>query len=217
MITILIQLKKTEKILGYGYYHIFHGYVSELLGNEKYGEQSNDYVYSNICGGRCTVDGFVFPNNPYFLIRTDNEGVWSNFLKNISLKKNIMDGFIVEGFTLVDTELSRSVFETDAASPILVSKKYSLVKNLSHDEIVDSEKYMVNSIKNKASELGVEIDPNLSIKVVLQRKNRTINYRGVINNGRNFKLRINCDDKTKEFILVHGIGRSSSCGFGFLI
>ena len=217
MITLLIKLKETEKILGYEYYHVFHGYISELLGNNSYGKRANDYVYSNICGGRCTADGFSFPGNPYFYIRTDKEEVWSNFLKNISSKKNIMDGFIVEGFTVVDTKLSRNVFETDASTPILVSKKYDRTYNLSHDELADSEKYMVESIKRKAEEIGVDIDPDLSIKVLLQRKHRTINYRGIINNGRNVRVRINCDDKTKEFILVHGIGRSTGCGFGFLI
>ena len=120
-ITILIQLKKTEKILGYEYYHVFHGYISELLGNETYGERRNEYVYSNICGGRCTKEGFSFPNNPYFYIRTNNNDVWNNFLKNINCKKNIMDGFSVEGFTIIDTNLNGNTFETDAASPILLS------------------------------------------------------------------------------------------------
>lgn len=217
MITILIQLKKTEKILGYGYYHIFHGYVSELLGNEKYGEQSNDYVYSNICGGRCTVDGFVFPNNPYFYIRTNNDRVWNNFLENINNKKNIMNGFTVEGFTIVDTKLSGNTFETDAASPILLSKKYKKMDVLSHDDLINAEEYLINTVKKKAEEVGFEIDPNLSIMITLQRKHRDIMYRGVINKGRNLKLRINCNDKTKEFILINGLGRSTGCGFGFLI
>jgi len=218
MITILIQLKETEKILGYEYYHVFHGYISELLGNDRYGHEAGDYVYSNICGGRCTTDGFSFPgNNPYFYIRTDNEKVWQNFLKNIKNKKNIMEGFIVEGFSIVDTKLNGSVFETDASTPILVSKKYNLVANLSREELIDTEKYMVESVRRKANELGVSIDDSLSIKVLLQRKPRNINYRGIINRGRNLRLRINCDEKTKEFILVHGIGRSTGCGFGFLI
>lgn len=217
MITILVQLKNTDNILGYEYYHVFHGYISELLGNEKYGEQSNEYVYSNICGGRCAIDGFIFPNNPYFYIRTDNERVWNNFVKNIASKKEIMNGFSVEGFTLVDTKLSSTTFETDASTPILVSKKYNFVPNLSSEELIDSENYLVDSVKRKAAEVGFEVDPNLSIKILMQRKHRNIKYRGVINTGRNLKLRINCDDKTKEFILVHGIGRSTGCGFGFLI
>jgi CRISPR-associated endoribonuclease Cas6 len=217
MITIIVQIKETEKVLGYEYYHVFHGYISELLGNDRYGHEASDYVYSNICGGRCTTDGFSFPGNPYFYIRTDNEKVWQNFLKNIKDKKNIMDGFIVEGFSIVDTKLSSNVFETDASTPILVSKKYSKVRNLSREELIETEKYMVESVRRKAKELGVGIDDNLSIKVLTQRKWRNINYRGVINRGRNLRLRIDCDDKTKEFILVHGIGRSTGCGFGFLI
>ena len=217
MITILVQLKETEKVLGYEYYHVFHGYISELLGNDRYGHEASDYVYSNICGGRCTTDGFSFTGNPYFYIRTDSDKVWQNFLRNIRVKKNIMEGFVVEGFTVVDVKLSGSIFETDASTPILVSKKYKLTNYLSSEELADTEKYMVESVRRKARELGVSIDENLSIKVLTQRKTRNINYRGIINRGRNFRLRINCDDKTKEFILVHGIGRSTGCGFGFLI
>jgi len=217
MITILVQLKETEKVLGYEYYHVFHGYISELLGNDRYGHEASDYVYSNICGGRCTTDGFSFPGNPYFYIRTDSDKVWQNFLRNIRVKKNIMEDFVVEGFTVVDVKLSGSIFETDASTPILVSQKYKLTNYLSREELADTEKYMVESVRRKARELGVSIDENLSIKVLTQRKTRNINYRGIINRGRNFRLRINCDDKTKEFILVHGIGRSTGCGFGFLI
>lgn len=217
MITILVQLKKTEKILGYEYYHVFHGYVSKLLGNEKYGQVDNDYVYSNICGGRCTDGGFYFPSKPYFFIRTNNDAVLNNFLSNLSRQMNIMEGFIVDGFTLVDTDLSSNIFETDAASPILVSKKYRRVENLSKEEILDTERYLVNSIKHRARELNTDIDENLSIKILSQRRSRNIKYRGFVNKCRNFRLRIDCDNETKEFILTHGIGRSTSCGFGFLI
>ena len=216
-ITILIQLKKTEKILGYEYYHVFHGYISELLGNETYGKHHNDYVYSNICGGRCTSEGFSFPENPYFYIRTSSNEVWNNFLKNINRKKNIMDGFSVEGFTIIDTNLNVNTFETDAASPILLSNKYKKMDVLSHDDLVRVEEYLVNTIRKKAEEVGFEIDPHLSITITRQRKHRDIMYRGVVNKGRNLKLRINCNNETKEFVLTNGLGRSTGCGFGFLI
>lgn len=218
MITILVALKETKNVLGYGYYHVFHGYISELLGNDTYGKLANDYIYSNICGGDFTVDGFTFgKSKPYFYIRTGNEKVWQNFLKNISRKKNILEGFTVDGFSVVNDNLSRNVYETNAFTPILVSKKYNNTSNLSSDEILDSEKYMVESVKRKAKEIGFDVDPNLSIEILVQRKNRKINYRGIINNGRNLKLRLNCNEKTKEFILSHGIGRSTGCGFGFLL
>ena len=218
MITILVALKQTKNVLGYEYYHVFHGYISELLGNDSYGKMSNDYIYSNICGGDFTVDGFDFRNStPYFYIRTSNEKVWQNFIKNISNKKNIMEGFEVDGFSVVNDNLKRNVYEPNAFTPILVSKKYNKFNNLSNDEILDCEKYLVETVKKKAEEAGFEIDPNLSIEILVQRKNRKIKYRGYINNGRNLKLRLNCDDKTKEFILTHGVGRSTGCGFGFLL
>lgn len=217
MITILVVLEKTDKVLGYDYYPLFHGYMSTLLGNDKYGTPLNDYVYSNICGGRCKKEGITFEGNPYFYIRTSCEEVWSNFVKNIVKKKAIFDGFKIKGFDIVETSLERKYYETDASTPILVSKKYNKLDNLSSDEIKDSEKYLIDNIIKRAKENGVDIDPNLSIKIVLQRGHRDINYRGFINKGRNLKVRINCDDKTKEFILTHGLGRSTSCGFGFLI
>ncbi len=217
MLTILVTLKKTDKNLYYGYRNVFHGYISELLGNENYGTTVNDYTYSCLCGGECTKDGITFKNNPYFYIRTNSEAVWQNFLSNIKNKKSIFNGFNVLGFSIVKDNLEKNSFETDASSPILVSKKYRLVNNLSRDEIIDTEKYLVNSVFNKAKEMGIEVDDNLSIKIVRQRMHRDINYRGIINKGRNLKLMINCDRKTKEFILTHGLGRSTSCGFGFLI
>jgi CRISPR-associated endoribonuclease Cas6 len=217
MITILVVLGKTNKLLGYGYYHVFHGYMSELLGNDNYGTELTDYVYSNICGGRCTKDGFSFNGNPYFYIRTSCENVWGNFLKNIKNKKCIFDGFNVIGFNVIDTPLNKKYYETDASTPILVSKKYNFCDNLSSEDIFSTEKYLVNSVTKKANDSGFEIDPNLSIKIVMQRNHRDINYRGVINKGRNFKMKIDCNDSTKEFILTHGLGRSTSCGFGFLI
>ena len=217
MITILVVLEETEKILSYGYYHILHGYISKLLGDNNYGKLTNDYTYSNICGGRCTTEGFKFSGKPYFFIRTDKDEVWKNFLTNIAKMKQIFDGFKVLGFDIVNLDLKRKWFETDASTPILVSKKYNKVDNLSPSEIKESEQYLVNSVTKKASELGVEIDPNLSISITLQRPHRNIVYRGIINKGRNVRLKINCDEKTKEFILIHGLGRSTSCGFGFLI
>lgn len=217
MITILVVLEKTDKLLGYEYYHVFHGYMSELLGNENYGTELTDYVYSNICGGRCTKDGFSFSGNPYFYIRTSCEGVWNNFTKNIVNKKRIFDGFNIIGFNIVDTPLNKRYYETDASTPILVSKKYNFYDTLSPSDISDSEKYLIENVINKAKENGFDIDPNLSIKIVMQRKHRDINYRGVINKGRNLRLKIDCNDATKEFILTKGLGRSTSCGFGFLI
>lgn len=217
MITILVVLEKTKNILGYEYYSKFHGYISELLGDNKYGTQLNDYIYTNICGGRCKKDGFSFEGNPYFYIRTSCDDVWNNFAKNIVKKKEIFDGFKISGFDIVDTSLKKRFYETEASTPILVSKKYNTLNNLSFEEIKKSEKYLVNNIIKRAKKMGVEIDQNLSIKIILQRRHRMINYRGIFNNGRNLKIQINCDDKTKEFILTHGLGRSTSCGFGFLI
>lgn len=216
MITLVVFLKKTESTLGYGYQHIFHGYISELLGDNSYGNQLNKYTYSNLCGYKCTKAGLVFKNNPYFYIRTSSEEVWKNFLSNIKKKINIFDGFSIESFTMKEISLDKPFYETNPSSPILVSKKFKS-DTLTNEEIEENERYLVNNVINKAKEYGFDADKNLSIKIISQKRHTDIMYRGIINKGRNFRLSISCDGPTKEFILTHGLGRSTSCGFGFLI
>ena len=217
MVNIIVILEKTKKPLRYGYSSLLHGYMSELLGNENYGKSLSDYTYSHFIGGKRTNDGIVFEDNPYFYIRTSKEEVWKNFLKNISRKKFIFEGYNVLGFNVMDMNLDKEYFETDSSTPILVSKKYNLFDVLSQKELYDTEDYLVKSIINKGKDFGIDIDKNLSIKIVSQKKHTDVFYRDIINKGRNFKLKITCDKPTKEFILTYGIGRSTSCGFGFLI
>ena len=76
---------------------------------------------------------------------------------------------------------------------------------------------MIQTIASKAEKRGFNIDKNLSIKIVKQHNHKDINYRGIINKGRVFVLIINCNQETKEFIMLNGIGRSCGCGFGFII
>ena len=64
--------------------------------------------------------------------------------------------------------------------------------------------------------MDIDIDPTLSIEVVKQRPHRDILMHGIINKGRNLLLKISANDETKKFIMDNGIGRSTSCGFGFL-
>lgn len=219
MITILVLLAKTKQVLSYRYRQDFHGYICNLLGNNHYKTPQNDYTYSNICGGRCTKEGIKFDGIPHFYIRTNSDSVLHNFMRNLSNTQfyNNLKGFHVLGFQIIESVLDKEFFETDASTPILVSKKYNHINLLSCAEINDTEKYLTESVFRKAKEMNIEIDSKLSIKITKQRMHRDIQYGHAINKGRNLVLGINCNRETKEFILLHGIGRSSSCGFGFLI
>lgn len=217
MITIKVILKKTEKPLKYGYEHVFHGYISDLLGNNTYGTHKSKYSYSNICGGIPKEEGLVFSGNPYFIIRTNDEETWQNFLSNISKKVNVMENMIIEGFSVDDTNTEKKIFRTLPSSPILVSKKYDKYNHLGPEELLSCEKYLINSVLVKAKECGFSVDPNLSIRIKEQKNHVNVRYRDIFNKGRNFLFEINSNNETKEFILTHGLGRSCGCGFGVIV
>jgi len=216
LLTVRVVLKETREILPYNYCHKFKGYVSNLLGCETYNTKKNDYVFSFLCGGRLTKRGIIFHDNPFFYFRTSDQNVWNLFTQNLKEHTKLFGSFEVLGWEVVPTNLKKTVFETDAASPILVSKKYSYVNDLSSDQLKDTENYLVSSVLNKANEYGFNVDDNLKISIIKQRMHRDVAYKGAINKGRNVKLRIECNEDTKAFILSQGLGRSTGIGFGFI-
>ena len=215
MIEICVYLKNSGKPLSYEYHTSFHGYISELLGNDNYGTTVRNYSYSNLCGGVCTKDGIVFHNNPYFLVRTKDDAVWKRFCENINKKRRIADGYDVIGWDLREVDCNPIFFRTESSSPILLPKRFS-GDVLSDEEKDDAEKYLVSSVKARAKESGFDIDEGIQIKIVSQFHHYDVNYRGVINKGKNLKLKIISDEKTKEFILLNGLGKSTGIGFGFV-
>lgn len=217
MFDIKVILKKTDVVLSYDYFHKMHGYVCNVLGNTFHKSMLNNYIYTNLLGGDNTKDGIVFKENPYFLIRTDDCSVLANFLNNLPNNKLLFDGLEIECFTSYPTISKKSYFRTVKSSPILVSKNYDRKDVLSKDDLNETEKYLIESIHKHAIEYGFEVDSNLSIKIIRQHNHKDIRYRNILNKGRVFELQIKCDNKTKEFILLHGIGRSVGSGFGFLI
>ena len=217
-ITFRVILKNTTEILPYDYYNKMHGYICKLLGNDFYGKDYRNYVYSNICNGRCTKQGFKFVDNPYFYVRVDSEKLRGVFYKNIVRIPIILgrNKFYVEGVEIIEEDLSEKVyFDTDAASPIIAPKKFK-GDYLSIDDLKICEESFVAQVKRRGNEMDIDIDPTLSIEVVKQRPHRDILMHGIINKGRNLLLKISANDETKKFIMDNGIGRSTSCGFGFL-
>lgn len=218
MFDIKVALKKTDKVLPYDYYYKMHGFICNLLGNNFYCSMQNNYIYSNLMGGDYTKDGIVFKEQPYFFIRTDDDTVLANFLNSLSNNKTkLFEGFEIEGFMTLLPKIKTSYFRTVKSSPILVSKTFDKKDNLSNDDLKETEKYLVESVIRHAKEYNVSIDENLTIEIIRQHKHKDILYKETINKGRVFELKINANKETKEFIISHGIGRSTGSGFGFLI
>lgn len=219
MLEIKVILKKIDYLIPYDYYNRMHGYVSNLLGNETYGKNINKYIYSNLIGGENIKNGIKFINNPYFIIRIDDNDneIKRRFIDNIKSHTELFFGLSVLGVSWENINIdSKTNFRTLKQSPILVSKKFTFTNYLNNEEIKECEEFILKTIKEKAIASNFKIDENLTIKITRQHNHKDINYRGVINKGRVFELHINANAETKKFIMLNGIGRSCGCGFGFI-
>lgn len=219
MLEIKIILNNIDYLIPYDYHNRLHGYVSDLLGNETYGKNVNKFIYTNLIGGENIKNGIRFINNPYFIIRIDNNDneTKRRFIDNISKYKELFFGLTVLGVTWENINInSKTTFKTIKQSPILVSKKFSFINYLNTNEIKECEDFIINTIKEKAKTSNFKLDNNLTIKILRQHNSKDINYKGIINKGRVFELEINADEETKKFIMLNGIGRSCGCGFGFI-
>lgn len=217
MIEIKLFTNKPNKLVPYDYVNKMHGVVCRLLGNENYQTPINDYVYSFLNGGVFLKNGIRFENNPYFFIRLNNFNIFKSFIENINKNNELFYGLIIEGFYepyLQDTD--KTIFKTLPSSPILIPKRYDKYKILPEDEKSHIEDYMKNSVLKKGLENGITLDNNLEIKIKKEHRHCDITYCNIINKGRVFDLEINTNSKTKEFILLNGIGRSCGIGFGFI-
>ena len=223
-VKVFLSPKEENMILTHTYYNKFHGFVCELLGDNQYQNRSNNYTTTFICGGKSIDKGIVFTKNDvYFIFRTNDEHVWQNFLHNISIKVDTGFGFSITGYSIIENSLNNDTFETVYSTPILISKTYDYVERLSSDDIAKTEQYLKEGIFKKAQDEGFNVNKDLEISIEKQWGRKTIEYqrkynqRPIVNRGRNLRVRIKCDEETKNFILVHGLGRSTGCGFGFLI
>lgn len=219
---IKVYVTQGNKPIGYDYHRKLHGFVSKLLGNETYGSTTNNYVYSNLNVPEYKKDGIWLKNGKgYFIIRTNNPQAFVNFITNYdTLKdKEIFYDIHLDGFNLSQIDsVKKTKFRTMIQSPILINGDKNLLRKdwLDDNDIHKCENYITNNIIEKAKSLNVSLDKDLKVKIKNQKKHSDIVYNGVYNKGRVFDLEINCDDNTKEFILLNGIGRSCGIGFGMI-
>ena len=206
--------------VSYDYYYKLHGFISKLLPSKSYGKNINEYVYTNLIGGENLKNGIKFNDNPYLIIRFDNN---NNVLKrtlidNIKKCVTLFDDIKIIGINWETTDrYKQNIFYTVKQSPIIIGqKRFKFQDFLSADELKECERLLFNSIKEKAKEMNFTIDENLEIKIMQQYNHKDINYRGIINKGRVFKLKISSNEETKKFILINGVGNSCGCGFGFI-
>lgn len=217
LIDIKVVLNQINYSLPYDYYQRMHGYIISLLGDNSYGSMNRDFIYTNLIGGDNKKEGIVFNNEPYFIIRTNNDEIIKKFLININSHKELFLGLTVKYIVPpVEVDCNKNVFFTVKQSPILVSKTFNWQNVLTSEDIAMTEKYLLNNIIEKAKNISFNIDENLSIKIVSQYNCKDINYNNIINKGRVFKFKIECNNETKEFILLNGLGRSCGSGFGFI-
>lgn len=200
----------------HNYTQKMHGFVSNLMGDNNYGNIGGDYHYSKIYGlnpGGTIKPGFI----GYFIVRMTREK-FKSLTENWDKCKNTgIYGLELYGLLPSFTDLGKGVFKTNIYSPIMFStKSINRKDSLSDDELRHCEKYLMNNIKDKANALNFTLDENLSIRILKQNKPSYQMLHRYRNVGRVFDLEINCNEETKEFILINGLGQSSKCGFGFI-
>lgn len=216
MYDVLMFIKHKNFLLDYNYRNKLHGYVSNLMGDNQYGKSFHNYKYSNIIGGDLTDKGILFKENAYFIIRIERDIDKSILLNNINKHLTLFNGLVLDNINIVKVDYSKTFFRTLKESPILISKKFDKIDYINNSDFNIIENELINSIKERGKLANIEIDPNLNIKIYKQYNHKDTLYNNIINKGRVFELKINCDEKTKKFILLNGLGRSIGCGFGFI-
>jgi CRISPR/Cas system endoribonuclease Cas6 (RAMP superfamily) len=224
MFEIKIYFKKINFALPYTYYDKLHGFICQLMGDNNYGKCYHHYLASNLCGGEFKAQGITFKDKPFMLVRIDknDDTLKVHFIQAINTlpKLYIGDDILLEvdSFTVNEVTINKNVFNTSKYSPILTTKKYSKFDKVINMEIAkkDTELHLLKSIQEKAKECEFEIDPDLSITILQEYNKKIINYRGIYNTGRIFKLLINANYETIKFIMLNGLGRSAGCQFGYI-
>lgn len=220
ILEIEIFVKQGKQPIGFDYHKKLHGWLSNLLGNDCYGKNVNDYTYSYIARPMYKKDGIHLKDKKgSFVVRTSSPNVLRNFLNNYDKHKDdeMFYGVYPDGFKFLQiNNVNKGRFRTMVHSPILVNGFYDKKDWFDDNDIKRCEEYLVDSVFKKAKASGFTADENLSIKIKNQKKHSDIVYSGVHNKGRVFDLEINCNEETKEFILLNGLGRSCGIGFGMI-
>lgn len=215
--TFKIVFEQPSNGINVDYKRSLHGFMCNLCGDNNYGSNNSKYSYTGLRGGTIINNEIKFKNSPYILIRIGSSEVFNSFINQLpNMTKSLM-GLKIIGIVEVFVDMNRTLFKTQPDTPLRLGKKFENIhRKLNHDEKENAEQYLINQVKQRAIADNVIIDENLSIKIVNEYKPVIVNYRGIYSNSRVFDLNINCDSLTKEYILLHGLGKSNASGFGFI-
>ena len=200
----------------YGYEMALHGYVSSIIGNEMYDKRGSDYVYTNFIGIKPSTDYYKVEEEPYFLIRLSSEEQLKHFLSVFPTKQEIFEGVRVKSISPCYDDEDNKIFSSTPASPIILPKRYDSRDHLSRNELDVCERYLTDNVKRTAKQFGFNLDDNFGIKILSQGRHSNYYYRGWMNKGRSLTVRIDGNKETRNFVLVHGVGRCTGIGCGFL-
>lgn len=208
-----------DGLVSYSYLPILHGYLSNVICDNNYCTTQNKFIYTGLCGGKCIKKGLFFEKNPYFYVRFSDADAYASFVTNLRDNKlyDIFDDVKVIGLSNVPDTSEKDVFRILAYSPLVTSENIQRIKgNLDDNDLSHLESYLIANVRERAEKHNIAIDPNLSIKVIAQFSTVLAHYRKIDKRCRVLDIAIEADDDTKEFIYSHGLGKSTSCGFGFI-
>lgn len=200
-----------------GYRTQFHGFVSNLFGDNCYKENKSKYSVSALRNCEFVGGSIVFYDNPYFIVRIGDSETFECFRNGVKRYKNEFFGMLIEGIQELETNLERNMFSIQKDSPIILGRSFKHMHNIMNKEEMEmAERYLVSQTLERAKKANINIDNGLRIKIVKDFQPVVIKYHGILNNSRIMDLEIECDNGLKEFILLHGLGKSNSCSFGFV-
>lgn len=199
------------------YYHQMHGFVSSLLGENKYKEQGNRYSYSMLNNGTLSEGKWSFNDMPTFNVRIGDKETFDNFKSNIIKGEAKLFGMEVVGIKEIYVSTDNSIFFINHDTPLRLSNKFERIfRKLTIDERKKAEEYILHNIKTQMDKFGLLMPKDTIVSIVREYQRRIVKTKGVYSNTRRFSLRVNASDEVKEFIMLHGIGRSTGFGFGYL-
>lgn len=186
-------------------YTKMHGVAGRLFGDNCYGDKKNSYLYTPI----------VFENGyDTFYFRTETTENIDSLKNELSSNNGLFNGSVIAGVRKNTNDLSKSKFQT--VTPIILSKKFS--KELRIDKSMYDEigKDLTQKTIDMLLSYGYDCGEGFSIKIIKLGKRHAIKVHDNYKFCFHAFLEIKGDEKAKELILLHGLGRSCSQGFGFI-
>lgn len=220
------------------YEHMLHGFMCENIPINGYMKDTKPFIYSNlkesrlrskkqaVCG-KSTLYHTSFQSDGVFYIRTADPIIID------LVKKNIKKGMIVIPHAYVSSVKSKTItpstigeskyLKSYPSSPILIQTNFDKVENVWEPKYQDIEEYLKNNVESRAKRIGVPIG-DFTIDILEMTSSKPIRVKSLAKDpegtsyiiGRNMTIKVNGDQTVKEFIMLHGIGRSLGLGFGFM-